>query len=74
MRLLHQPTLRKAKMDLKAGKIKMAEFMIITKRTVRNMKEVMRCLEDFELFYVVSASKELASFDENNCGGVAPSC
>ena len=61
LRNLHQPTLKLAKLDLKEKRIGMPEFMRITKQSVRNMKEAVQCLEDFDLFYVASANMQTKS-------------
>ena len=49
LRHLHLPTLQLAKMDLKAKKISMPEFVSITKKAIENMKEAVKCMEDFDL-------------------------
>lgn len=48
LRNLHQPTLKLAKLNLQERKISKAEFIEITKNAIRNMKEAVKCLEDFE--------------------------
>ena len=45
-----------AKLDLKEKKIGMPEFMRITKQSIRDMRQAVRCLEDFDLFYVAAAN------------------
>ena len=49
LRHLHLPTLQLAKMDLKAKKISMPEFVSITKNAIQNMKDAVKCMEDFDL-------------------------
>ena len=49
LRHLHLPTLQLAKMDLKAKRISTPQFVSITKKAIQNMKEAVRCMEDFDL-------------------------
>ena len=49
LRHLHLPTLQLAKMDLKAKRISMPQFVAITKTAIQNMKDAVRCMEDFDL-------------------------
>ena len=61
LRNLHGPTLRLAKLNLNEKKITMADFLGITKQSIKNMKAAVKCLEDFDLFYVASAGSNVAS-------------
>ena len=48
LRQLHLPTLRLAKARLQSGEVGKAEFMEVARRSVRNMKEAVRCFEDID--------------------------
>ena len=47
LRQLHLPTLKLAKIRLKAGEISKGEFLAVTKEAIKNMKEAVKCMEDF---------------------------
>ena len=47
LRQLHVPNLLICKLDLKTGKISLPEFLQRTKIAVLNMKESIKCLENF---------------------------
>ena len=49
LRNIHKPTLRLAKLNLNEKKITMPQFMAITKQSIQNMKEAVKCMEDFDL-------------------------
>jgi hypothetical protein len=61
LRQLHLPVLQLAKMDLKSGKIKLPEFIGKTKEAIKNMKESVKCMEDYELFIVSSGNANMIS-------------
>ena len=67
-RHLHLPTLQLAKMDLKSKRISMPEFVSITKKAIQNMKEAVRCMENFDLTKDGNSKKNLNddSFSELN--------
>ena len=48
LRNIHKPTLKLAKLNLKEKKITMAQFMNVTKQAIKNMKEAVKCMEDFD--------------------------
>ena len=48
LRQLHLPSLRLAKIRLQSGEAGKAEFMGAARRSVRNMKEAVRCFEDID--------------------------
>ena len=56
LRNIHKPTLKLAKLNLKEKKITMNQFVLQTKQAIKNMKEAVRCMEDFDLFYVTPAN------------------
>jgi hypothetical protein len=63
-RILRQrqlPVLQLAKVDLKSGKIKLPEFNGIIKEAIGNMKEAVKCVEDFEPFIVTSRNLNMVS-------------
>ena len=60
LRNIHQPILRLGKLNLNEKKISMNEFMVIAKTSIRNMKQAVKCLEDFDLFYVASANSNVS--------------
>ena len=64
LRNLHQPTLKLAKLNLKEKRIGMPDFMRITKQSIKNMREAVRCMEDFD---VASSGSEVT----NNCSETA---
>ena len=64
LRNLHQPTLKLAKLNLKEKRIGMPDFMRITKQSIKNMREAVRCMEDF---VVASSGLEVT----NNCSETA---
>ena len=47
LRQLHVPNLLICKLDLKTGRISLPEFLQRTKIAVLNMKESIKCLENF---------------------------
>ena len=49
LRNIHNPTLRLAKLNLKEKKITMPQFLAITKQSIFNMKEAVKCMEDFDI-------------------------
>ena len=49
LRNIHKPTLRLAKLNLNEKKITMPQFMGVTKQAIQNMKEAVKCMEDFDL-------------------------
>ena len=49
LRNIHNPTLRLAKLNLKEKKITMPQFLAITKQSILNMKEAVKCMEDFDI-------------------------
>ncbi len=49
LRNIHKPTLRLAKLNLNEKRITMAQFMAITKQSIQNMKEAVKCMENFDL-------------------------
>ena len=49
LRNIHNPTLRLAKLNLNEKKITMPQFLAITKQSILNMKEAVKCMEDFDL-------------------------
>ena len=49
LRNIHKPTLRLAKLNLKEKKITMPQFLAITKQSILNMKEAVKCMEDFDI-------------------------
>ena len=49
LRNIHKPTLRLAKLNLKERKITMPQFVAITKQSILNMKEAVKCMEDYEI-------------------------
>ena len=48
LRNIHKPTLKLAKLNLKEKKITMPQFMNVTKQAIKNMKEAVKCMEDFD--------------------------
>ena len=48
LRQLHLPVLQLAKLDLKAKKISLPEFVLKTKQALKNMAEVTKCMENFD--------------------------
>ena len=48
LRQLHLPVLHLAKLDLKAKKISLPEFVLKTKQALKNMAEVTKCMENFD--------------------------
>ena len=48
LRQLHLPVLTLAKLDLKAKKISLPEFVLKTKQALKNMAEVTKCMENFD--------------------------
>ena len=69
LRQLHVPNLLIMKLDLKTGKISLPEFLQRTKIAVLNMKESIKCLENFasylQLTEGVAPSVENASKRED---------
>ena len=53
LRNIHGPTLRLAKLNLSEKRITMIQFMSVTKQAIKNMKDAVKCMEDFDLFYVM---------------------
>ena len=49
LRNIHKPTLRLAKLNLNEKKITMPQFLVITKQSILNMKEAVKCMEDFDI-------------------------
>lgn len=49
LRNIHKPTLKLAKLNLKERKITMPQFVAITKQSILNMKEAVKCMEDYEI-------------------------
>ena len=49
LRNIHKPTLRLAKLNLNEKKITMPQFLAITKQSILNMKEAVKCMEDFDI-------------------------
>ena len=53
-------------MDLKSKRISMPEFVSITKKAIANMKEAVRCMEDFDLSKDGTVSQENLRRNFNN--------
>ena len=58
LRQLHVPNLLICKLDLKTGKISLPEFLQRTKIAVLNMKESIKCLENFAITSTSSAASK----------------
>ena len=59
LRNIHKPTLRLAKLNLNEKKITMPQFMAITKQSIQNMKEAVKCMEDFDLSAIPNITSEI---------------
>ena len=59
LRNIHKPTLRLAKLNLNEKKITMPQFMAITKQSIQNMKEAVKCMEDFDLSAIPNTTSEI---------------
>ena len=59
LRNIHKPTLRLAKLNLNEKRITMPQFMAITKQSIQNMKEAVKCMENFDLSAVPNRRSEM---------------
>ena len=49
LRNIHKPTLRLAKLNLNEKKITLPQFLAVTKQSILNMKEAVKCMEEFDI-------------------------
>ena len=49
LRNIHKPTLRLAKLNLNEKKITLPQFLAVTKQSIVNMKEAVKCMEEFDI-------------------------
>ena len=59
LRNIHKPTLRLAKLNLNEKKITMPQFMAIAKQSIQNMKESVKCMEDFDFSAMANMTSEI---------------